>query len=789
MKIRNKINFSYLLAYVFVFSLVGLVVGIYTTNLMKKNIYSYLHSSSRARAEHIRTFIADQEKTGVILAAASVYRDLLKEPVISSQYSVIKAKIDKRLIRTMQSDPLIYETFILDVNGKVIASSDKSFEGQDRSNDTYFTEAKDKVFFKDVYFSTTINKFIYAIAVPVKDDDGTFLGVSVLRYLPTNLYAIVQNENGLGKTEENFLINKEKFFITPSLFLGDEVVLKQKVETKNANDCFDSKEIEYIKKNGYTGLVQFTGNSQINEAKDYRNVDVVVTHAYIPETGWCLITKVDRADALAFRTTLIIIFLGIFLIAALLYVLIGWLISKKITDSITALLFGTQKIEQGDYSYKTNIKTKDEIGDFSRAFDKMVKVVKDSRASIEKKVEEQTKDIISKSKDLEQQQAATLNILEDVEEEKEISHQLAKDLEKFKLAVEHASDHIVITDADGIILYANKAAEKITGFSNKEIIAKKAGNKELWGGLMEQKFYQQLWKTIKVDKSPFIGFISNKRKNGEKYEAEAHISPVVDKQGEVKFFVGIERDVSKEKQIDRAKTEFVSLASHQLRTPLSAINWYAEMLLNGDAGKLKSEQLEYVKEISDGNHRMVDLVNALLNVSRIEMGTLAIDSEPTDLRELADSVLAELKPQLLQKKQKVITNYDKNLSKINLDSKIMRVVWQNFLSNAVKYTPDKGKITVGIAVKGKDALISVADTGYGIPKSQQDKIFTKLFRADNIREKVTDGTGLGLYIIKSIIEQFGGKVWFESVENKGTTFYASIPLKGVSKKEGSKGLN
>jgi two-component system sensor histidine kinase VicK len=83
----------------------------------------------------------------------------------------------------------------------------------------------------------------------------------------------------------------------------------------------------------------------------------------------------------------------------------------------------------------------------------------------------------------------------------------------------------------------------------------------------------------------------------------------------------------------------------------------------------------------------------------------------------------------------------------------------------------------------------VADTGYGIPKNQQDKIFTKLFRADNIREKVTDGTGLGLYIIKSIIEQFGGKVWFESVENKGTTFYASIPLKGVSKKEGSKGLN
>jgi signal transduction histidine kinase len=248
------------------------------------------------------------------------------------------------------------------------------------------------------------------------------------------------------------------------------------------------------------------------------------------------------------------------------------------------------------------------------------------------------------------------------------------------------------------------------------------------------------------------------------------------------------RDVTKEREVDKAKTEFVSLASHQLRTPLSAVNWYAEMLLAGDVGKLNDEQKKYIDEIYKGNQRMVDLVNALLDVSRIELGTFAISPEPTQLTDISKSIIKELKPEIKKKNQVVSEDYEKNLPKINVDQKLIRIVIQNLLSNAVKYTPEKGRIGIEMKTSGANIEIKVADTGYGIPKPQQKDIFTKLFRADNVRQKDTEGTGLGLYIVKNIVEQSGGKISFDSTEDKGTTFYVTIPLGGMNKKEGTRVL-
>jgi len=245
------------------------------------------------------------------------------------------------------------------------------------------------------------------------------------------------------------------------------------------------------------------------------------------------------------------------------------------------------------------------------------------------------------------------------------------------------------------------------------------------------------------------------------------------------------RDVSKEREVDRAKTEFVSLASHQLRTPLSSVNWFAEMLLAGDAGKLTKQQNEFIQKIYDGNQRMVDLVNALLNVSRIELGTFSVEPEPTDIVEISKSVIEELTPQVKEKKLKIEEKYEK-IPKFSADPKLVRIVLQNLLSNAVKYTPEKGKVSADISLKNNNILIEIKDSGYGIPKDQQDKIFTKLFRADNVREKETEGTGLGLYIVKSIVDNSGGSISFDSAEDKGTTFHVSLPLSGMKAKEGSK---
>lgn len=360
-----------------------------------------------------------------------------------------------------------------------------------------------------------------------------------------------------------------------------------------------------------------------------------------------------------------------------------------------------------------------------------------------------------------------------------------EDLIKFQLAVENTSDHIIITNPKGEIVFANKAAAKITGYDIEEMIGQKP---KMWGGLMPREYYDGMWKTIRDEKKPFVGEITNRRKNGEEYVAAVSISPVLDKKKNISFFVGIERDITREKEIDKAKTEFVSLASHQLRTPLSIISWYTEMLLDGEKGKINSDQERYLLEISKGNRRMIDLVNALLNVSRIDMGAFMVEPKPEDIREIADGVYEDFEIISSQKGVILSKDYAEDLPKISLDRNLIRIIFQNLLSNSIKYTPKGGKVSLKISKNGKEesALIEISDTGYGIPESQQDKIFSKLFRADNAQEIDPDGTGLGLYITKAIVKLANGEIWFSSKEGKGTSFYVTIPFSGMDWQEGGK---
>jgi len=224
------------------------------------------------------------------------------------------------------------------------------------------------------------------------------------------------------------------------------------------------------------------------------------------------------------------------------------------------------------------------------------------------------------------------------------------------------------------------------------------------------------------------------------------------------------------------KDEFISFASHQLRTPLAAMKWFGEMLLAGDAGRLTREQKNFVQKIYVSNQRMIEFVDTLLNISRIESGRLTNSPQPIDLKQLISEVVAEVKPKAGEKHQRLASVVPNRLPIINFDPTLVREVISNLLTNAIKYSPDKGHIVIKVSQDSDNLTVEVADSGYGIPKNQQSQIFTKLFRADNIRNKDTDGTGLGLYIVKSIVENFGGKIWFESEENKGTTFYVSLPL-------------
>lgn len=356
---------------------------------------------------------------------------------------------------------------------------------------------------------------------------------------------------------------------------------------------------------------------------------------------------------------------------------------------------------------------------------------------------------------------------------------------KFQKAVDSSTEAVSITTPDGAIIYVNPAWTALNGYTDAEALGR--NHRMLKSEQTQPDVFAAMWEKITAGFAFRTEDITNKRKDGSTYHAELSIFPISEG-AQTLFYVSLCQDISQRKEVDKAKTEFVSLASHQLRTPLSAIRWYSEMLLSKYVGELNEKQRQYVKEIYQGNLRMVDLVNALLNVSRLDLGTFAIEPEEVNLVEICDSVLSELMPQITAKKQTLERIYTTAPQSYIADPKLIRIVFQNFLSNSVKYTQEGGYVVVEIGVRENSLYIRVSDNGYGIPKGQHGKIFEKLFRADNVRQKDTEGTGLGMYIVKAIVESSGGKIWFESEENKGTTFHVLMPLTGMPKKTGAKGL-
>ena len=209
-----------------------------------------------------------------------------------------------------------------------------------------------------------------------------------------------------------------------------------------------------------------------------------------------------------------------------------------------------------------------------------------------------------------------------------------------------------------------------------------------------------------------------------------------------------------------------------------------DRLLEGDVGKLKTDQAEFVTNIAQSTKRMIDLVGSLLNISRLESGRIIVNPQPTNLAQLISVVVEDLHTDLKSRHQKLTIDIDPTLPSINLDERMVSQVYMNLLTNAIRYSPNGGEISVKVRRDGDDILSEVKDSGYGIPADEQKKIFERFFRASNVMKIETDGTGLGLYLIKIIVDSSGGRVWFKSTEGKGTTFSFTLPVKGMEAHKG-----
>ncbi|MDO8529722.1 MAG: HAMP domain-containing sensor histidine kinase [bacterium] len=227
---------------------------------------------------------------------------------------------------------------------------------------------------------------------------------------------------------------------------------------------------------------------------------------------------------------------------------------------------------------------------------------------------------------------------------------------------------------------------------------------------------------------------------------------------------------------NKIKSEFVAIASHQLKTPLSQMNWELEILLSKHQSGLSAKQIEIIKIVSKSHETMTRLVNDLLDVARIDQGKLMLSKEKIDMLKIVENVVDNNKILANASNVEISIVNSSNSMDVLGDKKRIAVVVDNLVSNAVKYIDKKGFVEIKIENDKKNTIVSVKDNGVGIPENQQDKVFQKFFRSNNATRYQTEGTGLGLYISKNIIEQSGGKMRFKSIEGVGSEFYFSLPI-------------
>src|SRR3989344_2588991 len=361
--------------------------------------------------------------------------------------------------------------------------------------------------------------------------------------------------------------------------------------------------------------------------------------------------------------------------------------------------------------------------------------------------------------------------------------------------VESAGEGILSVDKDGRINLWNAAMTKLTGYSTEEVLGKslKEGLHLVdKSRLAFDVFGEVLSKVFSQKKSINLSFVDGfflLDKNDARIAVEITASPLLHEDGNIYGVVIVVSDETREFKADRIKSEFVSIASHQLRTPLSTIKWFSEMMSHGDVGELNKSQQAFIDDILSSVERVINTVNMLLNVSRIEQETLAVVPEITDLVKLVGVIIEEAKLDMEQKNLNISFDVKDNFPLIKLDPRLIRFVLENLIQNAIRYSFRDGNIAITMEKDKEFVKISVVDHGYGIPKDEQSRIFQKFFRASNAQAIIQDGTGLGLFIAKSAIELSGGTIWFVSEKDKGTTFSFTIPLEGSRPKDGFKQLS
>lgn len=715
MKLRTKITLVILEIGLIPILILGYVAYNNSYKRLEQALSNQLQSLATIQADRLTNVLNEQKEH---IQTFVVNQVLVYE--LKGQIAKPSAKGQKSLNDSLQfsknAAEEIKQISLIDTKGIIIASTEKDLIGRNVSNEEYFKRGlieTEVSILSKGSSETSPNQYLSA---PMKLDNET-VGVAVIVTDANDITNIVGNFAGLGKTGETLIAKSDEqgnsIFLAPTRF-DPNAALNIKLEKSKYP-------------NAPTVIILDNKNIQdiyFDRYTDYRGKKVIAAGKYIPNYDWAVVVKIDEAEfSESFINTRQVTF---FIVAGALIAifLIGISISRVVSDRIMELqkevLAEQAKTEAKLFSKWLNMNEAmlDSIGDAVVVVDKNAKIIYANR-SFQHLLNKDEEDVLSKN---------LFEVVPHVDEKGRVSKIAKRNLDKML------------------------SAKKLT--------------------------------TTTTTTTTCIG-----KEDGSCFPVALITSPLV-LHGKIIGAVESFRDITKEKEIDKAKTEFMSLAAHQLRTPLTSINWYIEILQEDKSSKIFTDtQKSYLSEVRRSSTRMVELIDALLHVSRLELGTEIINLQKIDLVNMVQNMLKTLAPEIKAKRLILNEVYGKSMPHFVADPDITNIIFQNLLSNSVKYTQGKGEISISIKVKEKgdkilnkkvihrSFLIAIKDSGLGIPSSQQDKIFSKMFRADNAKRYDQNGNGLGLYLVKKVVDMYKGDIWFESAENKGTVFYIILPVK------------
>ena len=363
-----------------------------------------------------------------------------------------------------------------------------------------------------------------------------------------------------------------------------------------------------------------------------------------------------------------------------------------------------------------------------------------------------------------------------------LSRQLTEEKEQTASIVSNLEVGIIEYDTDFRILLINPKAQQFLGVSESKVLEKIISSDSMKDSQLQsiaQVLYPALASNIKkiCIRDGECKTMELKLEAPFELELQVETIPIHDKDKNIYRYLKVLRDVSRENAIAKSKSEFISVAAHQLRTPLSAIKWVFKMLLDGDAGSINNEQQMFLQKGYQSNERIIQLVTDMLDVARIEEGRFGFEFYYADVINIIKKAMEAFQVKAIEKNIKLTLESPPNpIKPIKVDPTRIELALQNLIDNALKYTLSGGDIIVKVELAGSFVQISIKDSGVGIPDGQEKKLFTKFFRGTNAVKIQTEGTGLGLFITRNIILRHGGKIWAETKEGKGSIFYFTLPI-------------